>query len=97
MHFDFFVSDDLVASYDEHRKATFSRGASGDSLSVAQFLIFCNENLGKYCSNVTLSYMDCLNKLTPSVLPKKNLKIMLFFYRINLIPPLKKYKYIKKK
>lgn len=89
MHFDFFVSDDLAASYDGHRKTTFSRGASGDSLSLAQFLIFCNENLGEYCSNVTLSCMDRLNKLTPSVLPKKNLENMPFFYRINLTPPLK--------
>ena len=47
MQFDFFVLDDPVASYDIHRKTTFFRGASGDSLSLAQFSIFCNENLGK--------------------------------------------------
>ena len=56
MHFDFFVSDDSVASYDVHRKTTFFRGASGDSLSLAQFSIFCNENLGKYCLNVAFLY-----------------------------------------
>ena len=56
MHFDFFVTDDSVASYDVHGKTTFFRGASGDSLSLAQFSIFCNENLGKYYSNVALLY-----------------------------------------
>ena len=56
MHFDFFVSDDSVASYDVHRKRTFFRGASGDSLSLAQFSIFRIKNLGKYRSNVALLY-----------------------------------------
>ena len=54
MHFDFYVSNDSVAIYDVHRKTTFFRGASGDLLSLAQFSIFCNENLGKYCSNVVV-------------------------------------------
>ena len=82
----FFVSDDSVASYDVHRKATFFRGASGDSLSLAQFLIFCNENLGKYCSNIALLYGNWLNKLTLSVSPKKILKNMPFFTEITLLP-----------
>ena len=56
MHFYFFVSKDSVTSYDVHRKTTFFQGASGDLPSLAQFSIFCNENLGKYCSNVTLLY-----------------------------------------
>ena len=56
MHFDFFVSNDSIASYDVHRKTTFFRGASEDSLSLAQFSIFCNENFGQYCSNVALLY-----------------------------------------
>ena len=56
MHFDFFVSNDSVASYDVHHKTTFFRGASGELLSLAQFSIFCNENFGKYCLNVALLY-----------------------------------------
>ena len=56
MHLDFFISNDSVASYDLHRKTTFFRGASVDSLSFTKFSIFFNENLGKYCSNVALSY-----------------------------------------
>ena len=56
MRFDFFVSNDSVASYDVHRKTTFFRGASRDLLPLAQFVIFCNENLDKYCSNVALLY-----------------------------------------
>ena len=56
MHFDFFVSNGSVASYDVHHKTTFFRGASGDLLSLTQFSIFCNENLGKYRSNVALLY-----------------------------------------
>ena len=64
MHFDFFISDDSVASYDVHRKTTFFRGASGNSLSLAQFSIFYNENLGKYCSNVAFLYGNWLNILT---------------------------------
>ena len=71
MHFDFFVSNYSVASYDVHRKATFFRGASGDLLSLAQFSVFCNENLGKYCSNVALLYGHWLNELILSVSPKK--------------------------
>ena len=58
MQFDFFVSNDSVASYDVHRKTTFFRGASGDLLSLAQFSIFCNGNLGKHCSNVALLYAN---------------------------------------
>ena len=58
MHFDFLVSDDSVASYDVNRKTTFFRDASGDSLSHAQFSIFCNENSGKYYSNVALLYVN---------------------------------------
>ena len=77
MHSDFFVPNDSVASYDVHRKTTFFRGASGDLLSLAQFSIFCNENLGKYCSNVALLYGNWLNKLTLSVSPKKILKNIL--------------------
>ena len=85
MHFDFFVLDDSVATYDVHRKTTFFRGASVDSLSLAQFSIFCNENSEKYSSNVAL-YENSLNKLTLSVFPKKFLKTCLF-HRINLTPP----------
>ena len=48
MQYDFFVSNDSVVSYDVHRNTIFFRGASGDLLSLAQFSIFCNENLGKY-------------------------------------------------
>ena len=54
MHFDFFVSNDSVVSYDVHGKTTFFRSASGDLLSLAQFSVFSNENLGKYFSNVAL-------------------------------------------
>ena len=77
MHFDFCVSDDSVASYDVQHKTIFFLGASGDSLSLAQFSIFCNENLGKYCSNVALLYGNLLNRLTLSVSPKKFLKTCL--------------------
>ena len=56
MYFDFFVSNDSVASNDVHRKTTVFRAASGDLLSLTQFSIFCNENLEKYCSNVALLY-----------------------------------------
>ena len=87
MYLDFFVSDDSVAGYDVHRKTTFFRGASGASLPFAQFSIFCNKNLGKYCSNVTLLYGNWLNKLTLSLSPKKILKHMPFFHWINLTPP----------
>ena len=72
MHFDFFVSNDSVASYDVHRKTTFFRGAFGDLLSLAQFSIFCNQNLGKYFSNVTLLYENWLNELTLSISPKNS-------------------------
>ena len=54
MNFDIFVSDDSVANCDVYRKTTFFRGDSGDSLSLTQFSIFCNENSGKYCSNVVV-------------------------------------------
>ena len=74
MRFDFFVSNDSVASYDVHHKTTFFRAASGDLLSLAQFSIFCNEDLGKYCSNVALLYGNWLNELTLSVSLKKMLK-----------------------
>ena len=74
MHFYFFVSDASIASYDVHRKTTFFRGASGDSLSLAQFSIFCNENLGKYCPNVALLYGNSMNKVTLSVSPKEIFK-----------------------
>ena len=37
MRFDFFVSDDSVASYDVHRKKIFFRSASADSLLLTQF------------------------------------------------------------
>ena len=87
MHFDFFVSNDSVASYDVHIKTTFFRGASGDLLSLAWFSIFCNENPGKYCSNVALLYGNRLNKLTLSVSPRKILKNMLFFTELTLPPP----------
>ena len=87
MHFDFFVSNDSVASYSVHRKTTFFRGASGDLLSLAQFSIFCNENLDKYCANVALLYKNWLNELTLSVSPKKILKNMPFFHRIPPPPP----------
>ena len=80
MHFDFFVSEFFVASYDVHRETTFFRGASGDSLSLAQFSIFCNENLGKYYSNIALLYGNRLNKLTLPVSQKKFLKTCLFFH-----------------
>ena len=86
MHFDFFVSDDSVASCDVHRKTTFFRGASGDSLSLAQFAIFCNINLGKYGSNVALLYGNWMNELTLSVSPKKILKNMPFFTEVTLAP-----------
>ena len=56
MHFDFFISDDSVVNYNVHHKTTFFRGASGDSMSLTQFSIFCNENLEKYCPNVALLY-----------------------------------------
>ena len=88
MDFDSFVSDDSVASYDIHRETTFFRGASGDSLSVAQFSIFCNENLGIYCSNVALLHGNRLNKLTLSISPKNSLKTFLFFTQLTLPPPL---------
>ena len=80
MHFDFFVSNDSVASYDVHRKTTFFQGTSGDLLSLAQFSIFCDENLGKYFSNVALLYGNCLNELTLSVSAKKFLKNMPCFF-----------------
>ena len=32
--------------------------ASGDSLSLTQFSISCNENFRKYCLNVTLLYVN---------------------------------------
>ena len=76
MDFDFLFSNDSVASHDVHCKTTFFRGASGDLLSLAQFSIFCNENLGKYCSNVALLYGNWLNELTLSVSPKTILKNM---------------------
>ena len=80
MHFDFFVSNDSVASYDVHRKTTFFQGTSGDLLSLAQFSIFCDENLGKYFSNVALLYGNWLNELTLSVSSKKILKNMPCFF-----------------
>ena len=86
MHFDLFVSDDSVASYDVHRKTTFFWSASGDSLSLAQSSIYCNGNLGEYCLNVALLYGNWLNKLTLSASPKKILKNIPFFHRINLTP-----------
>ena len=67
-------------------KQLFFRGASRDSLSLAQFSIFCNVNLGKYCSNVALLYANWLNKLTLSVSAKKFLKTC-FFHRIKPPPP----------
>ena len=83
----FFVSNDSVASYDIHRKTTFFRGASGDLLSLAQFSIFCNQNVGKHCSNVALLNRNWLNELTLSVSSKKILKKMPFFHWIYLPPP----------
>ena len=56
------------------QKTTCFQGTSEDSLSLAQFSIFCNENLGKYCSNVALLYENWLNKLTLTLSPKKTLK-----------------------
>ena len=87
MHFNFFVLDDSVASYDVHRKTTFFRGASGDSLSLAQFSIFCNEKLGKYGSNVASLYGNSLNELTLSISQKKILKNMPFFTELTFPPP----------
>ena len=83
----FFVSNDSVKSYDEHRETTFFRGAFGDLLSFAQFSIFCNGNLGKYCSNVLLLYGNWLNELILSVSPQKILKNMPFFTELTLTPP----------
>ena len=87
MHFDFFVSDDSVATYDAHRKTIFFRAAFGDLLSLAQFPILCNENLGKYCLNVALLYGNWLNELTLSVSPKKFLKNMPLFTEFPPPPP----------
>ena len=67
MHFDFFVSNDFVARWCTLQN-NFFWGASGDLLSLAQFSIFCNENLGKYCSNVALLYGNWLNEQTLSIL-----------------------------
>ena len=88
MHFDLIVSNDSVPSYDVHRKTTFFRAASGNPLSLAQFSMICNWNLGKYCSNVALLYANWINKLTLSVSPKKILENMPFYTELTLPPPL---------
>jgi len=54
MHFYFLVSDDSTTSYDDHRQTTFFRSAPGNSLSLAYFSIFFDENLASYSSNIVL-------------------------------------------
>ena len=87
MYFDFFCIRLFCCELWCTPQNNFFRGASGDSLSLVSFSIFCNKNLEKYCSNVVLLYGNWLNELTLFVLPKKILKNMPFFTELTLSPP----------
>lgn len=86
MHFDLFILNNSVASYNEHHKTIFFIGAWGHLHLI--FSIFCHENLEKYSSNVAILLMK-VNKINKLILYHQKFPRSILFFTELTLPPLK--------